>query len=202
MTNDTEVSMKEEPKKEKIDAATISGAILGKSAAPTTMVANEQSEEWTAKLVDGQITLAEYVGLSKKELYVIAQFGYQLLSSGKLQEAYDIYQGLVSADPFDSVFHCHLGATLMRMNKFDEAFNEFDAAIQFNIHNIDALAARGEIHLMRGNLTEAVEDLKLAIELDPEAKRPSTIRARAALYQLKEALGAEQEQTSAETSTE
>jgi tetratricopeptide (TPR) repeat protein len=148
----------------------------------------KEQEEWAARLVDGQITLAEYVGLSKKELYIIAQQGYQLLNSGKLEEAQEIYEGLVAADPYDSVFHCHLGAVLVRMGKEDEALEHFNSSIQFNIANIDALSARGEIYLRQNKIAEAVADLKRAVELDPQGKRPSTVRARAALLSLKTAL--------------
>lgn len=144
--------------------------------------------EWAARLITGQITLAEYVGLSKKELYVIAQQAYQLLNSGRLEEACQIYQGLVAADPYDSVFHCHLGATLLRLNQTDAAFEQFNAALQYNIANVDAFAGRGEISLMRGDFKEAIEDLRKVLELDQEGKRASTMRARALLMALKDSL--------------
>ena len=152
----------------------------------------DQQSEWAAMLASGQITLAEYVGLSKKELYVIAQQAYQLLDSGKLEEARDIYQGLVAADPYDSVFHCHLGSVQLRLSNPDEALKEFDLALQYNIANVDALAGRGEIRLSQGNLKDAVGDLRKAIELDPEAKRASSKRARAALLSLKDMLEKQQ----------
>ena len=151
-----------------------------------------QQSEWATLLASGQITLAEYVGLNRKELYVIAQQAYQLLNSGKLEEARDIYQGLVAADPYDSVFHCHLGSVLLRLGKPDEALKEFDAALQYNIANVDAFAGRGEIRLAQGSLKEAVADLRKAIELDPEGKRASTKRARAALLSLKDILEKQQ----------
>lgn len=151
-----------------------------------------QQSEWAALLASGQITLAEYAGLSKKELYVIAQQAYQLLNSGKLEEAHDIYQGLVAADPYDSVFHCHLGSVQLRLGKTEEALREFDSALQYNIANVDALAGRGEVRLSQGQVKEAVADLRKAIELDPEGKRASTRRARAALLSLKDMLEKQQ----------
>lgn len=148
--------------------------------------------EWAARLANGQITLAEYVGLSKKELYVIAQRAFQLLQSGRLEEARTIYQGLVAADPYDSVFRCHLGAAQLRLGNQDEAFKQFTASLQYNIANIDALVGRGEIYLSRGEIENAVNDFGKAIELDKEGKRASTVRARAALIALKETLEKQQ----------
>lgn len=151
-----------------------------------------KQNEMAARLVTGQITLAQYVGLNKNELYVIANQAYQLLNTGRLEEARDIYQGLVAADPYDSTFHCHLGSVNMRLGKHDEALKEFDSALQYNIANGDALVGRGEIHMMRGQIKEAVDDLKAAIENDKEGKRGSTVRARALLLNLKDALEKQQ----------
>lgn len=145
-------------------------------------------DERAARLAAGEITLAEYVGLGKDELYVIAAQAYQLLNSGKLEEARDIYQGLVAADPYDSVFHCHLGATQLRLSKPDEAFKHFELSLRYNIANIDAFVGRGEINLSRGDLPAAIADFSKAVELDQEGKRASTQRARATLVALKELL--------------
>src|SRR5207253_5434228 len=103
--------------------------------------------EIAEKLADGEITVGELVGLTRNTLYAIAEVGYQLLTSGKLEEAKQIYKGLVAADPYDSVFHCHLAATHHKMGELDEALAEYSQALQFNFANIDALAGRGEIYV-------------------------------------------------------
>jgi tetratricopeptide (TPR) repeat protein len=143
--------------------------------------------ELGARLIRGEITLGELVGLSPSALYAIANLGYQLLTSGKLEQALTIYQGLVAVSPYDSVFHCHLAATLYALGQHDEALFEYSQALNFNKANADALAGRGELYLRMGKVVEAVEDLKRSIELDPEGKRASTLRARATLVMLKEA---------------
>jgi tetratricopeptide (TPR) repeat protein len=143
--------------------------------------------ELSARLVRGEITLAEFAGLRREELYQIAQVGYQLLNGGRLEEARTVYRGLVAADPFDSVFRCHLAAAHLRLGDAEEAVSEFDAALRLNVANVDALSGRGEAQLNRGRIAEAVTDLAHALRLDPEAKRPSTLRARALLMALKEA---------------
>lgn len=146
-----------------------------------------RKREIQGKLATGQITIAEAVGMSRKQLYAIAGQGYKLLNSGRLEEARQIYAGLVAADPFDSVFHCHLGACLWRLGELDRAFEEYDAALRFNIANVDALAGRGELYLLKGEVKKGIEDLRKALENDPQAARPSTARARALLLSLRQA---------------
>jgi tetratricopeptide (TPR) repeat protein len=148
----------------------------------------EQISERDHQLSTGQINLAEYVGIDKRQLYVIANQGYQLLESGKIEEAKEIYEGLVAADPSDSVFHCHLGSILVRLGNLDEAFEQFNLALNYNISNVDAFVGRGEIQLSRGMVQEAIDDFRKAIEFDPEVKRGSTIRARGILLALKDAI--------------
>lgn len=147
----------------------------------------KRSEDLKERLAGGEITIAQFAGLGKEQLYEIAKQGYQLFSSGKLEEAEIIYSGLVAADPFDSVFHCHLGAVYFRKSEMDKAFEEYSSAIRLNIGNVDALAARGEIYLQRGELKEGIEDLRKAVEYDTEAKRDSAKRARALLLSLRDA---------------
>lgn len=151
--------------------------------------------EMVEKLVEGEITIAELVGLSRGTLYAIAEVGYQMLTSGKVEQAKQIYQGLAAADPYDSVFHCHLAAAHHKLGELDEALAEYSKALQFNFANIDALAGRGEIYFNKGQLTEAFNDLKEAIERDPEAKYPSTARARAIMMALKEVVESHQNES-------
>jgi tetratricopeptide (TPR) repeat protein len=152
-----------------------------------TNQANAKKREAQEKLATGQITIAEAVGISRPQLYAIADRGYQLLISGRLEEAQQIYAGLVAADPFDSVFHCHLGAVLWRMGELDRAFDEFDASIRLNIANVDARASRGELYLLRGEVKKGVEDLRVALAHDPQGTHPSSVRARALLLSLRQA---------------
>ena len=149
-----------------------------------TNQSDERKIEVQEKLANGQITIAEAVGISREQLYAIARRGYQLFNSGKLEDAKQIYAGLVAADPFDSVFHCHLGSVLWRMGDVEQAFDEYNASIRLNIANVDALAARGEIYLQKGELKSGIEDLKKAVESDQKGQHPASVRARALLLSL------------------
>ncbi len=149
------------------------------------------------KLVGGEITIGEYVGLDKKQLYEIAQKGYQLIQTGRLEDAKIIYKGLVAADPYDSVFHSQLGGLYFRQKDFDNAFKEYDSAIRLNLANVDALSGRGELYLMQEKYQEGIEDLKKAIENDPQGTKQSSIRARGLLLSLRDAYEKGEEKTKA-----
>ncbi len=142
--------------------------------------------ELAERLVKGEITLGEFFGLSPNVLYGIAKIAYQLLNTGRVDAALDIYKGLVAASPYDSVFHCHLAACYYTRENYDLAMKHFQRSLEINLTNVDALVGRGELQLRKGNIPEALADWKKAIDLDPDVKRASTKRARSNILMLKE----------------
>lgn len=145
------------------------------------------SREKSLRLARGEITLAQYAGLARAELYSVAREAYRLMGGGRVEEALTIYRGLAAADPYDSVFRCHLAAALLRTGDARGSLTEFDAALRLNIANGDALSGRGEARLRLGQFSEAVKDLTAAVTLDPKAARPSTARALSLLNAVREA---------------
>jgi tetratricopeptide (TPR) repeat protein len=138
-------------------------------------------EDLPARLIRGELTLAQVFGLDDDALYVIANIGYGLLNSGNLREAKQIYSGLVAADPYDSVFHCHLATVHHSLGELDDAVTHYSEALKLNRANTDALVGLGEIQLSRGDLAAGISALKQAIELDGDGAKPSTQRALALL---------------------
>ena len=139
------------------------------------------------KLINGEMTLGEFVGLSESAQYAIANLAFQSLDAGRPEKALPLYEGLVAASPNDSVFHCHLAATHYALNNLDKAFEHYDSAIRLNKANADALAGRGELYLQRQEVLKAAADFKAALEADPQGLRLSTLRARTALSMLTQA---------------
>lgn len=145
------------------------------------------SREQSLRLARGEITLAQYAGLTRAELYAVAREAYRLMCGGRLAEALTIYRGLAAAEPYDSVFRCHLAAALLRAGDARGSLEEFDAALRLNVANGDALSGRGEARLRLGQFSDAVKDLTAAVALDPKAARPSTARALSLLNAVREA---------------
>jgi Flp pilus assembly protein TadD len=140
--------------------------------------------EVAEKLILGEITPGEFLGMSTENLYKLAAMGHELFKSGQIQGALEIFEGLTAAAPYDSVFHTHLAATYARLERFDEAKDTYTRALELNIGNVDALVGRGELYLRESKLPEALKDIQRALELDPQAARDTTKRARASLLVL------------------
>lgn len=146
--------------------------------------AREVPPDLAEKLFIGEITPGEFLGMSTESLYKLATVGHEMLKTGQLQAALDIFEGLVSASPYDSVFHCHLAATYARLERLEEARESYTQALNYNIANVDAMVGRGEIYLRLNNIPEALNDLQAALKADPQAQRDSTKRARTMLAML------------------
>lgn len=140
--------------------------------------------ELAEKLILGEITPGQYLGLSTENLYKIAAQGHEMFKAGQIQGALDVFEGLVAASPYDSVFHTHLAATYAKLERFDEAMASYTRALELNIANVDALVGRSELYMRERKISEALEDIQKALKLDPQVSRDTTKRARATLQLL------------------
>jgi tetratricopeptide (TPR) repeat protein len=141
--------------------------------------------ELAQRLISGELSVGQYLGLPQRELYEIASAGHRMLTQGHSQQALTIFKGLVAASPYDSVFHCNLAAAYAQVGSYAEALQEYGLALQLNIANVDALAGRSELLLREGRVAEALADIQAALKLDPQARRETTRRASANLLVLK-----------------
>ena len=145
-------------------------------------------EEFLNRFMIGDITASDLLGLTREELYAIAQRGYELLQQGQLQQALHVYDGLVYLDPYDPYFHTVLGSVRQRQEDLEGALTCYGQALRLQPWNINALANRGEILFNQGQLTEALQDFQQVIQLDPKDKNPSTVRVKTLVLALGEAL--------------
>jgi tetratricopeptide (TPR) repeat protein len=136
------------------------------------------------RLIAGELTPAQFLGLTQEQIYALATRGHELMVRGHTQAAIDIFKGLTAAVPYDSVFHCHLGAAYVQAERFQEGLEAYNRSLQLNLANVDALGGRSELLLREGKVAEALADIQAALQLDPDAKRETTQRARTALLLL------------------
>lgn len=144
--------------------------------------------DYMDRFVQGDLTASDMMGLTREELYMIAQRGYELIQEGKLEQAREVFDGLVYLDPYDPYFYTVLGSICQKQESFEKAVQCYDVGIRLQAWNVNALANRGEILLNQGKLTEALTDLQAVItyEPDPENTNPSVVRTKALLYTIKE----------------
>lgn len=145
-------------------------------------------DEYVTRFIMGDITASDLMGLSRDELYMIAERGYNMLTEGKLEQALSIFDGLVHLDPYDAYFYAVLGSIRQQMDDPEGALSCYEQALKLQPWNINALANRGEILFGQGKLMEAFKDFQRVMELDPEDKNPSTLRAKAIVLTMKEVL--------------
>jgi tetratricopeptide (TPR) repeat protein len=169
--------------------------LVGSEGAPKQV---QVPEKLGLMLLKGEIDIAQMVGLKREVLYAIARVGHGFLESGAHDKALTIYQGLVGASPRDSVFHGHLAAVLVRLERYEEALKHYGESLNFNPFNVDSLAGRGELLLRMKKVPEALSDLTRAVKADTTKKRPSARRAAAMLMLLDQKLKSARAQKSAE----
>ncbi len=131
------------------------------------------------KFILGDITWAQLQGMTMDEAYNIAEYAYGLYQEGKYHDARTVFEGLVICNPYDAYFHNMLGAVYQQLDMKDEAAEEYTLAIELDSDNLHARVNRGELLLQNGEFDRALDDLKKAIELDPDGRDAAGVRARA-----------------------
>ena len=139
-------------------------------------------EEILRTLATGEATLAALEGMTAAEAYAIADYGWTLLSQGRVGAAEVIFETLAIGNPRHAYFHALHGAALQRLDRVTEAIDAYGRALSLDPNESGALVNRAELLLGRGSDGDADEVaalLERALRLDPEAVRPETRRARA-----------------------
>lgn len=136
-----------------------------------------------------RITLAQATGITAEQAEVIATMGCDLASSGQLNDARVVFEGLVALNPLDASAHAALGTIYQKLGRLDEARASYDACIKLHPRHPIALANRGELRVLAQD-SEGWLDLAKAIEADPEKTTAASRRAQALI----EAVAAKQKQ--------
>jgi Flp pilus assembly protein TadD len=123
-------------------------------------------------------TVAQRIGMTLNQSRAIAQIGCDLASAGRLEEARVIFSGMVTLNPLDSAAAGALGSVLQKLGRIDEAKDEFTRALAIDPKNVVALCGRGELRMRSGD-KGGIDDLKRAVQVDPDAQSQAGKRAQA-----------------------
>jgi tetratricopeptide (TPR) repeat protein len=140
------------------------------------------------KIRKGEITVAEVVKISPKQVAALLVTGHKLFQQGRLTDATNIFEGIVLLAGGTAYAHGILGTICQKQNKHEDSVKHFTEALRLFPQDIDSLTNRGEVYIRLGRFKEAAEDLAQAIELDPFMEHPAANRARLLVCLVKDAV--------------
>lgn len=141
--------------------------------------------------LEDKVSLAELKGISRENLFRLAEAGFTKFKHGRMQEAEKIYQGLILLDHRNAYFHAVMGAIHQKRGRPIEAIVEYGQAIRLNKADISAYVNRGEIYLRHKNYRKAAEDFRSAILMDREGRNLWANRARSLVIAIRRQIEAD-----------
>ena len=94
------------------------------------------------------------------------------------QDAEKDYEGVTRLNPFNEQEYLQLGTLYIAREQPDKAIELFDEAIELKPEFARAYSERGRAKLMKGDKNGSVEDLKKALELNPEGEEAQKINGK------------------------
>jgi len=141
-------------------------------------------EEKVDRWLNGQIDTSELYGLSPGLMKSLAEYAYMLYEQGKYDISRLIFSALAVSDSADPNFQKMLGSIYQIQGKWDAAYYHYTQSLRLSPNDIFVIANRGETLIQMQRPREAADDLKRAIQLDPEGSNPVGRRARILLTNL------------------
>jgi len=135
--------------------------------------------------LNDNVSMAELKGLSRNQLFQISDIGFVKLTHGRLDEAYQIFQGLIVLDHRNAYFHGVMGAIHQKLERPIEAIMEYSQALKLNPHDVSTYVNRGELYLRHKNYKKAAQDFKEAIVRDEQGINLWANRARSLVIAIK-----------------
>ena len=108
-------------------------------------------------------TLKELKGYTNEELGTISQIAYYMMMQGKYREARILFEALVAIEPSNEYNYRALGVLAQHEGDSDRALEQFGYAIQLASKQPQAYVNRAEIHILRGDLAAAEQDLQASL---------------------------------------
>jgi tetratricopeptide (TPR) repeat protein len=148
------------------------------------MAEEPEIEERVDRWLNGRIDTSELYGLSSPLMKSLAEYAYLLYEQGKYETSKLIFEALSVANSSDPNFQKMLGSIYQIQEKWDAAYYHYTQSLKLSPNDIFVIANRGETLIQMQRPREAAEDLKRAIQLDPDSSNPVGRRARILLTNL------------------
>lgn len=147
--------------------------------------------EMLYRFLEDKTSLAELKGITRRQLYQLAEAGHIKFRHGRIDEAEKIFRGLLVLDHRNAYFHAMMGAIHQKGQRNVEAIVEYSQALRLNRRDVSSLVNRGEIYLRHKNYRRAAEDFRSAILLDPSGLNLWANRARSLVIAIKRSMSAD-----------
>ena len=141
--------------------------------------------EMMLAFLDDRLSIAELKGISRDQLFGLAESGHVKFKHGRLSEAEKIFQALILLDHRNAYFHAMMGAVHQKADRPIEAIMEYSQAVKLNDKDVSSFVNRGEIYLRHKNYRKAAEDFRNAILLDMSGSNLWANRARSLVIAIK-----------------
>lgn len=141
--------------------------------------------------LEDKISIAEMKGISREQLYQLAEVGHTKFKHGRIDEAERIFQGLIVLDHRNPYFHSMMGAVHQKRERPIEAIMEYSQALKLDARDISTYVNRGEVYLRHKNYKKAAEDFRSAILLDRIGINLWANRARSLVIAIKRSMEAD-----------
>ena len=148
------------------------------------MAENTDLEERVDRWLKGQMNSSELYDLSPELSKSLAEYGYLLYEQGKYGTAKVIFEALAAVQSSDPNYQKILGSIYQIEGKWDAAYYHYTQCLKTASSDIFVIVNRGETLIQMQKPREAAEDLKRAIQLDPQGTNPVGRRARVLLTNL------------------
>jgi Tfp pilus assembly protein PilF len=140
------------------------------------------------KLGKGEISFAQIVKMSPRQVATLLVIGHKLFQQGRLKDATNIFEGIALLTNSTAYAHGILGAIYQKQNQHLLALNHYSEALKLYPQDVNSLTNRGEVYIRLGKFPEAAADLAKAIQLDPSMKHPAANRARLLVYLIQDSV--------------
>jgi tetratricopeptide (TPR) repeat protein len=148
------------------------------------MPENIELQERVDRWLNGKLNSAELYEISPQLFKALAEYACLLYEQGKYESAKVIFEALGTINSSESNVQKYLGSIYQIQKKWDAAYYHYTQSLKTSPNDLFVIVNRGESLIQAQRPREAAEDLKRAVQLDPQGKHPAGRRARVLLTNL------------------
>jgi Tfp pilus assembly protein PilF len=137
-----------------------------------------QAYENTGNMLIAGYFYEKAIVLAKYILDFQNKYGTYLVKSGKLNEAFHVFEFIISEDPRFVSAYVNYGYSLMVAGHMEKAKENYQQALQLDPDHIQALTNLAGLNIAAKNRAEGTRLIDRVLKLDPENRQALAMKAR------------------------